>query len=231
MWPLSAPLAPKPSESELSSIPYDAPLSVAQPWFFWTWGKSLKGCNASTLPNLPDVDLTGKWIIISGANNGIGREAAIQFAAWGANLVLACREPPITEVHPTVVVKECMEAAKKAGKADVSVEWWEWDASTFASIELFCARWLKTGRALDILCNNAGMGSSPDATKAVKTVDGFEVLHQVGSPFHSPLLPLLNINAGQSSIPRFDDTSPSTKSCQSHIPSYPMYDFLYTFPR
>lgn len=177
MWPFTT-LAPRPSEAELPFIPYDAPLSIAQPWTAWTHLQSWKGRDTS-FQVLPAVDLTGKWIIISGSNNGIGREAALQFAAWGGNLILACRDPPAKEIHPTVVVQECKDAAQKAGKK-IEVEWWEWDGGNFASVEAFCARWLKTGRPLDILCNNAGIGSTPGGTnKVLKSVDGFEVLHQV----------------------------------------------------
>jgi NAD(P)-dependent dehydrogenase (short-subunit alcohol dehydrogenase family) len=102
------------------------------------------------------VDLTGKWIVISGSNNGIGREAALQFAAWGGNLILACRDPPPRETHPTKVVEECKEKAKEAGHTDTTIEWWELDCAKLGSVEAFAKRWLDTGRALDILCNNAG---------------------------------------------------------------------------
>ena len=36
-------------------------------------------------------DLKGKTIIITGANSGIGKAAAIQMAEMGANVVMACR--------------------------------------------------------------------------------------------------------------------------------------------
>lgn len=135
------------------------------------------GRNSSFL-SVPDVDLTGKWVIISGANNGIGREAAIRFAGWGADIVLACRDPPAKEVHPSVVVQECQESAQKSGKK-VEVEWWEVDMADLASVDAFADRWLKATRALDILCNNAGLGSSPGGEEIMKTKDGFEIMHQV----------------------------------------------------
>ena len=55
-----------------------------------------------------------------------------------------------------------------------------------ASVETFAKRWNDTGRPLDILCNNAGMGSSPGgkAGKVFKTKDGFEIIHQVNFLSH-----------------------------------------------
>jgi len=101
--------------------------------------------------HVPGADLTGKWVLISGGNNGIGREAALQFAAWGANLVLACRQPPPHEQHPDVVVRECLGRAKAAGKQGSKVEWWEVDYTDLESVEAFARRWLESGRVLDVL--------------------------------------------------------------------------------
>jgi NAD(P)-dependent dehydrogenase (short-subunit alcohol dehydrogenase family) len=166
------------TDEDLLRIPYDAPLSVKQPsYLFWITPRAFQGINASTL-TIPDVDCSGKWVIISGSNRGIGRDVALRFASWGANLILACRNQPPKEIHPTVVVKECQEHMKRNGKS-AEVEWWEVDMAELASIEAFTARWLQTNRALDILCNNAGLGSSPGGETVMKTRDGFEIIHQV----------------------------------------------------
>ena len=167
---------------EIDEIPYDAPLSFTPPSKAWTdamGGKPNNRTDTLTEKEVPPVDLTGKWVIISGANNGIGREAAITFASWGANLILACRDPTPQEGHPMDAVEQCKDAAKAHGHA-ISVEWWKLDCTDLSSVEALAKRWLDTGRPLDILCNNAGVGSSPGGQKEVfKTKDGFEFIHQV----------------------------------------------------
>jgi NAD(P)-dependent dehydrogenase (short-subunit alcohol dehydrogenase family) len=145
----------------------------------WIVAQNRKGVNSKRL-TLPDVDLSGKWVLISGSNNGIGRHAAIQFAAWGANVILAARDPPETETHPTKTVEECKEAARKKGHEKSTIEWWKVDYSKLKSVEALATRWLDTGRPLDILCNNAGIGHSP----VFKTEDGFETIHQVNFLAH-----------------------------------------------
>jgi len=171
------------TNKDINSIPYDAPLSVAEPPLGWVMAQNCKGANRKHL-TVPDVDLSGKWVIISGSNNGIGREAALQFAKWGASVILACRNPPPKEIPPGKVVEECLGAAKENGHKKSTIEWWELDCAKLKSVEAFAQRWMDTRRALDILCNNAGIGSSPGGSKVFKTDDGFEITHQVNFLSH-----------------------------------------------
>jgi NAD(P)-dependent dehydrogenase (short-subunit alcohol dehydrogenase family) len=137
----------------------------------------LRGTSGSHI-TIPNADLRGKWVIITGGNNGIGREAAIRFASYGANVILGCREPPPHEKHPDVTVVDCRAAAEAAGHISSTIEWWHCDMADLATVEAFANRWLATGHALDILANNAGM-SRTSSGKLTKTTDGFEIVHQV----------------------------------------------------
>jgi NAD(P)-dependent dehydrogenase (short-subunit alcohol dehydrogenase family) len=168
---------------DINTIPLDAPLSIPEPPMTWIVAQLRKSIDSKRL-TLPDVDLSGKWVLISGSNNGIGRYAAIRFAASGANVILAARDPPETETHPTKVVEECREAARKKGHEKSTIEWWEVDYSKLKGVEALAMRWLDTGRPLDILCNNAGMGYSPGGSAVFKTEDGFEIIHQVNFLAH-----------------------------------------------
>ena len=39
----------------------------------------------------PEMDLSGKVVIITGASRGVGKQAALDFARRGANVVLAIK--------------------------------------------------------------------------------------------------------------------------------------------
>jgi NAD(P)-dependent dehydrogenase (short-subunit alcohol dehydrogenase family) len=213
-------LTTEPVDVDINKIPYDAPLTITEPPFSWVMAQNRKGADR-THATLPDVDLSGKWIIISGSNSGIGREAAIQFAKWGANVILACRDPPRTELHPTKVVEECFEAAKEGGHVDTVIEWWELDCSKLSSVEAFAQRWLDTDRPLDILCNNAGIGSSPGGSAVFRTVDGFEIIHQVNFLSHALITLRLLPSLAKAPAPRVVCTT----SCFHFLGTYDLRNF------
>ncbi|QIX02442.1 hypothetical protein AMS68_007959 [Peltaster fructicola] len=172
---------------DLSSIPYDAPLSFKEPHWTWTKYYAYLNENSTTLSekDVPIKNLSGKWIIISGGNNGIGSQAAKFFAQCGANLIIACRDPPPHETHPEVVVKLLRQEAQARGYEKSTIEWWKIDMSKLASVDAFASRWLETGRPLDVLCNNAGTGGNPGGLgKVLMTEDGLEFVHQVNFISH-----------------------------------------------
>jgi NAD(P)-dependent dehydrogenase (short-subunit alcohol dehydrogenase family) len=151
--------------------------AVAGPSALWRIWQALKGTKSRKL-TIPDADLRNKWIIITGGNSGIGREAALKFSKWGANVVLGCRQPPPHEPRPDAVVQECKAIALAAGHHDTTIEWWECDMANLSSVEAFGKRWLAKGLPLDIIANNAGMPGAQLSTVRL-TNDGFEILHQV----------------------------------------------------
>ncbi|KAJ6170946.1 hypothetical protein N7470_000013 [Penicillium chermesinum] len=175
--------------------------------------QAAKGLNNTVLddPHAPKPDLQGKWVIISGSNNGVGLEAAKLFAKWGANLILACRDPPegLGELHPTAAVTECKALAEAQGHIS-TIQWWEIDMADFKTVEAFCERWLKSDRALDILCNNAG---SPSTAKTRMTKDGYQLVHQVNFLSHVLLTLRLLPSLGRSADPQIVCTT----SCVHHF--------------
>lgn len=143
---------------------------------FWQFfGEKGPGVN---YPLPPRVDLKGKTVIVSGSNSGIGKEAAYIFAKWGANVVLACRDPSNAEQHPTDTIKELRQ--RDSNITEEQLEWWEVDFASLDSVKAFGRKWRQSGRVCDVLCNNAGLS----AGRRIITKDGFELTHQVNMLAH-----------------------------------------------
>lgn len=216
---------------EIDKIAYDAPLSFAPPAKEWTeamGGKAQNRTETLTEVDVPPIDLTGKWVLISGANNGIGKEAALTFASWGANLILACKDPRPTEGHPLVAVDECKALAKANGHVS-TIEWWKYDAADLTSVEALARRWVDTGRPLEILCNNAGVASTPAGNNAVfKTKDGFEFIFQVSGQRCE--IGYANMT-DQLSFARPTHSSITTITSQSRSTTSNLHDLVFPLPR
>ncbi|PFH60511.1 hypothetical protein XA68_10825 [Ophiocordyceps unilateralis] len=97
----------------------------------------------------PDQDCTGRVVIVSGANTGLGLEAARHFTRLNAaKVILACRN------------LDKAEAAKRdieqtTGRSGV-VEAWQLDLAVLDSVKAFADRAAALER-LDILVNNASV--------------------------------------------------------------------------
>ena len=106
--------------------------------------------------------LQGKWALVSGASSGFGAETARQMADMGVNLLLGARR----ENRLGQVAAECL----KRGAASAHVH--KLDVADTASVNAF-ADWAKTtaGR-VDVLINNAAIGSyTPFLEMTVKEWD------------------------------------------------------------
>jgi NAD(P)-dependent dehydrogenase (short-subunit alcohol dehydrogenase family) len=117
-----------------------------------------------TADDLPD--LGGRTYAVTGANSGIGLEAARALARKGASVVLACRD-----------LEKARAALDEIARArpSASLDAVELDLASLASIRA-CAKTLgERPGALHGLVNNAGVMAIPRRT----TADGFEM--QIGT--------------------------------------------------
>jgi NAD(P)-dependent dehydrogenase (short-subunit alcohol dehydrogenase family) len=123
-------------------------------------------------------DQSGKVAFVTGANSGIGFEAARELARAGAHVVLACRDSDKAS---------SAEARIRHELPDAQVEPLVLDLASLASVrsaaEAFAARHAR----LDILCNNAGVMAIPRRL----TPDGFETQFAVNHLGHFALTGLL----------------------------------------
>ncbi|KAF3000343.1 hypothetical protein E8E14_002509 [Neopestalotiopsis sp. 37M] len=99
---------------------------------------------------LPTTDFTGKTVIVTGANTGLGKAAAQHFLRLkAAKVILACRSVAKGEEAKA-------EIERVEGHAAGSAEVWQVDMGSFESVKRFCARANELER-LDALVANAGL--------------------------------------------------------------------------
>jgi NAD(P)-dependent dehydrogenase (short-subunit alcohol dehydrogenase family) len=123
-------------------------------------------------------DLSGKTIIVTGGNSGIGYEAAKEFARKGARVVLACRD--LEKARAAI-------AAITGAHRGASLEAMQLDLANLASVRNFASAFLAQPGALHVLCNNAGVMALPYR----KTADGFEMQFGTNHLGHFALTGLL----------------------------------------
>ncbi len=124
------------------------------------------------------ADLSGKTIVVTGGNSGIGYEAALEFARKRADVIIACRD----------LGKARTAAAQiSASSPGARVEVMELDLSNLASVRSFADAFHRGRPALHVLCNNAGVMAIPYR----QTVDGFEMQFGTNHLGHFALTGLL----------------------------------------
>ena len=115
---------------------------------------------AWTIAALPN--LTGRIAVVTGATSGLGFWCARGFAARGAEVILAVRNPEKAE--QTVHTIRAEFPAAKLGIMPL-------DLTSLASVRAFAARATEELPRIDLLLNNAGLGLQP---QRILTADGFE---------------------------------------------------------
>lgn len=98
----------------------------------------------------PKKEFTGKTVIVTGANVGLGLEAAQHFVRLNAaKVILACRDTEKGE-------RAKADIERSTGKRSDIVEVWSLDLSSFESIKQFCRRADQLPR-LDVVVENASV--------------------------------------------------------------------------
>ncbi|WP_419928944.1 SDR family NAD(P)-dependent oxidoreductase [Candidatus Poriferisocius sp.] len=111
-----------------------------------------------------DVRIDGKTCLVTGANSGLGRAAAIDLARRGGNMILACR-PGRAEV--------CDEI-KQASGSD-TIEMVEVDLADLRSVHRCCDQLKESGVSIDIALLNAGLM----APTSRQSAQGFDIMFAV----------------------------------------------------
>jgi NAD(P)-dependent dehydrogenase (short-subunit alcohol dehydrogenase family) len=115
-----------------------------------------------TSADIPDQ--TGRTIVVTGANSGLGLSAARGLVAHGAHVVLACRNTDKGEQAAAAITQAGSTRDVVPGTATVE----ELDLADLGSVRKFAAR---LDGPVATLINNAGLMAIPEQ----RTADGFEM--------------------------------------------------------
>ncbi len=129
-----------------------------------------------TAADLPDC--SGRTVVVTGANSGIGLEATREIAGAGAHVVMACRRVDDAEAE-----RDAIEADYPGASLTVR----ELDLADLDSVRAFADRVREDIPRIDVLCNNAGVMAIPRR----ETEDGFETQLGVNHLGHFALTGLL----------------------------------------
>jgi len=124
-------------------------------------------------------DLSGKVVVITGANSGMGLASTIALARMGARVIMACR----SQARGEAALEEARQACK--GRGDIRLM--QLDLGSFSSIRQFASAYREQYDRLDVLLNNAGVVT----IKRETTADGYEAMLGVNHLGHFLLTNLL----------------------------------------
>ncbi|KAF1797256.1 hypothetical protein V8B55DRAFT_1576907 [Mucor lusitanicus] len=145
------------------------------------------------------TDLTGKVVIVTGSNSGIGLENARVLSSVGAKVIIPCR----TLEKANGAIQEIKKTVPQADLVPMQL-----DLSDLSSIEAFANAFLALDLPLHILINNAGIMACPKSF----TKDGFETQFGVNHLGHFYLTELLTDKLKQSAPARVVIVSSSGNS-------------------
>ena len=103
-------------------------------------------------PTVPSNDLTGRTIIVTGANTGLGKEVVRHYVRLNAEkVIIACRSLDKGETAK----KDIEQTTGRQGVTEV----WQLDLSSYESVKKFAER-AKSLDRLDSIVENAGISTS-----------------------------------------------------------------------
>ncbi|XP_060655202.1 retinol dehydrogenase 13-like isoform X1 [Drosophila nasuta] len=124
------------------------------------------------------TDETGKVVIVTGSNTGIGKETVLELARRGATVYMACRDKKRTDQARLEIIRETNNQ---------NIFFRELDLASLDSIRKFVTGFKGEQDKLHILINNAGVMRCP----RMLTKDGFEMQLGVNHIGHFLLTNLL----------------------------------------
>ncbi|XP_063361317.1 retinol dehydrogenase 14-like [Cydia amplana] len=128
------------------------------------------------------LPMTGKVIIVTGANSGLGFETAKDLAKRGGRVIMACRNEHRALAARDSIIKET---------SNPEVVYKHLDMSSLASVRRFVEDINNTEKRLDVLVNNAGVNGCGDRFTEDGIVEEMQVNYFAAFLLTLLLLPLL----------------------------------------
>jgi WW domain-containing oxidoreductase len=174
------------------------------------------GSRTSADEVLENINLDGKNVVVTGANTGIGYEAARALAAAGANVIFACR---------SVDKGELAVANAKKRHPNAKAEFRQLNLASFENIKQFCEQ--LDVEKIDILICNAGL----TMPKYSETEDGLEMTVGVCHFGHFLLTNLLMGKLLAAKEPRVVMVSSESHRYPAtlNLDNYPLTKLSYSF--
>jgi NAD(P)-dependent dehydrogenase (short-subunit alcohol dehydrogenase family) len=145
--------------------PFSLPSTVSS-----TMVAILAVCVTFTAPSLEAQETTpysGKVALVTGSTGGLGREVALRLGSMGAHVIVHGRN----RERGVAVVEEIEQQGSGTARFYAA------DLASFDQVRAFAEAVLRDYDRLDLLVNNAGIGSAP--RERVLTEDGHELRFQV----------------------------------------------------
>jgi NAD(P)-dependent dehydrogenase (short-subunit alcohol dehydrogenase family) len=144
--------------------------------------------NAQVNPDYPSMD--GKTVLITGSTDGLGREVAIRLGMLGAHVLVHGRN-----------AQRGAEVVEKINNSAGSAKFYQADFGSLKNVRELANTVKRDHQKLDILINNAGLGSGFAGGQRRVSQDGYEMVLQVNFLAHYLLTDLL--------LPLLKDGAPS----------------------
>ena len=135
------------------------------------------GAKSTAAEVISGIDLTGRHAIVTGGYSGIGLETVRALASAGARVTVPARRLDVAE------------SAVAEIDGDVSVK--AMDLADLNSVRAFADDYVSSGRALDILINNAGIMACPETRVGPGWESQFGINHLGHMALTLGLLPAL----------------------------------------
>ncbi|KAI1822533.1 NAD(P)-binding protein [Xylaria intraflava] len=150
-------------------------------------------------PRIPQQSFAGQTVVITGANSGLGLEAACHFFRLHvAKLILAVRSTDKGQAAKEEIVKRI----RSRSDGDTAIEVWTVDVGTTESTLAFAERVKEELPRVDVLLCNAGVNP-----RRYELVEGYELSMQI-NVFNTFLLALSLLPKLNDTKRQFPDTSP-----------------------